>query len=271
MKKIFSIAILMSILVFGENSIIDAVKRVEQARNKTIMHLQNSISLQNSNLKDPRAGTIAHIVEINELGKSARIIADVEMARSRAMRLIALAVDMIQSAPKEQRAQVSDDAMKIIADAIASVEISKERAKQYMIDAAKRVAEAREHAHGRLSHPKAALIIAKNDAAVKIAKAVSGAQIAKAVDKVETARATIRDISSLEIDEKTRAHIAKIEAQAAANISSYLSFIETTKANMMAKIAKEVAKVEIAKVQAGIVQKEIKSHYPQIFIKATKK
>ena len=61
----------------------------------------------------------------------------------------------------------------------------------------------------------------------------------------------------------------KIKAEATANISSYLANIEVTKANMLAKIANEVEKVEVAKIhtQKDEYTEQKSSTYPKILIK----
>ena len=73
------------------------------------------------------------------------------------------------------------------------------------------------------------------------------------------------------VTEESKKELEDIKAKATANISSYLAQIEVMKANMLSKIATEVAKVEIAKLKLNGLSNSTEKNsttYPSKLIKA---
>jgi len=244
----------------------NAVARVESAKDDTISVLKSMIhSVDKARASgEPNNDSIAtQIIETHALSEIAKSTAAVEVTKAKAMALITQAIDKLDPA-----------SLGIIADAVASVEIAKERAKENIVKATGRVEVSKTKTNTQIEHPEETLTIAKNVSAIQIAKSVAQTEVARAVSLIEVARSSIA--SSLPdsvntVSEKSKKELEDIKAKATANISSYLAQIEVMKANMLSKIATEVAKVEIAKLKinglSGSTEKN-STTYPSKLIKA---
>jgi len=220
-----------------------AIKQVEDARKNVLSSLHQIINtVEQSRLGNTSSsGDIAtQIIETYALSEIAKSTANVEITKARSMSLITQAIDSLD--PKS---------LSIIANAVSSVEVAKAKAKANIIKMTGKVELSKTKTTPALKHPKETLTIAKNLAAIQIAQAVSRAEMEQAISRVEIAKSSAStDQENTHIPlEQSQKTLEDIKAKATANISSYLANIEVTKANMLAKIAEEIAKVEVIKLQ----------------------
>jgi len=242
-----------------------AVKRVEAAREDTLMALKSmvsSVDKARSTGKDTSDSVNTQIIETHALSEMAKSTASVEVAKARAMTLITQAID-----------NLDPSSLATIANAVASVEIAKANAQTNIAKATGRVEVSKTKPSSPIDYPNETLTIAKNVSAIQIAKSVAQTEVARAVSLIEVAKSSIE--SSLEeimpSTVQSKRELEEIKAKATANISTYLAQIEVVKANMLSKIATEVAKVEIAKLKVNGIAKDKEqnsSTYPSRLIKA---
>jgi len=219
----------------------NAVQRVETARAamfSTLNSVIDSVEYAKKKGTENNYSIATKIIETNALSEIAKSTADVEITKAKAISLITQAVD-----------KLSPDAANIIADAVSSVEVVKAQAKENIIKATGRVELSKLKAPVDMKYPQEALTVAKNVAAIQIAKSVAKTDVARAVSFAEVTKSSMQaDISNAakSLTHGSKEALEEIKAKATAKISSYLANIEVTKANMLSKIAQEVAKVEIA-------------------------
>ena len=219
----------------------NAVQRVETARAamfSTLNSVIDSVEYAKKKGTENNHSIATKIIETNALSEIAKSTADVEITKAKAISLITQAVD-----------KLSPDAANIIADAVSSVEVVKAQAKENIIKATGRVELSKLKAPVDMKYPQEALTVAKNVAAIQIAKSVAKTDVARAVSFAEVTKSSMQaDISNAakSLTHGSKEALEEIKAKATAKISSYLANIEVTKANMLSKIAQEVAKVEIA-------------------------
>jgi len=243
----------------------DTVERVDSAREDAISSLASMISAvdtaRSSDINNSDS-IITQIIEAYAISDIAKSTANIEAAKANATSLITQAIDKLD--PKS---------IGTVANAIASVEVAKAKAASIITQAIGRVEISKTKSDISISHPKEALTIAKNMSAIQIATSVAQAEVAKAVSMIVVAKSSIE--SSLtdslpKVTEKSKQKLEDLKATATANISSYLAQIEVTKANMLSKIAQEVAKVELVKLKMNGVNKNTKTNvntYPTKLIK----
>jgi hypothetical protein len=271
MKHTFFSLLLVSIAVASSNqteislqkneSVKKAIQRVEEARVNTIAALQNMIqTVESARAKSKTYKNIniaIKIIEAHALGEIAKSVADVEITKARSTTRITQAMDKLDS-----------NSLDIIADSIAEVEVAKAKAKERIINAIQHVEISKTKPTPKLKYPNETLTIAKNLAAIQIAKAVAQTEMQRAISNVEVAKSKTsfedknRDNA---FNKRTKEELEHIQAKATANISSYLARIELVKANMISKIAKEIADVEILKMKIPNSNKN--STYPKKLIK----
>jgi hypothetical protein len=243
------------------------VDTVEHAKAKSLKSIEHYLNTVESPSRALPASDAARIIEADAIATIARETARVEISKTQAMTEIAKALDELESADPQKAKKMRNDVLKRITDAISSVELSKASATQHIVESAHAVERGKRVKLKPLAYPKEALTIAKNASAVQIAQSVANAEVAKAVAAIEIAHSSMK-LSKTKPDPQARKTLADIQAKATANISSYLAHLEVVKANMLAKIAKEVAKVEVAKAAAGIIDEENINTYPKKLIRA---
>lgn len=221
----------------------NAVKRVETARLKTIAILKKMVSSVDKARKseiENNSSINTKIIETHALSQIAKATAAVEIAKAKSMALITKAIDKLDS-----------NSLETVANAIADVEVTKAKAKEIIVNATKRVEMSKAQPETKIDHPKETLTIAKNVSAIQIAKSVAQAEVAKAVSLIDIAKSSVETAmpdSLKSLSYVNNEKLERIKAEATAKISSYLAQIEVMKANMLTKIAQEVAKVEMAKL-----------------------
>jgi hypothetical protein len=270
MKYLFSTLLLTGLtLSFAEQpktpiqaneDVQNAIQRVEKARASTITSLQEMIqTVENARAKStPKDISIAtQIIEAHAISEIAKSTANVEITKARSMNLITQAMD-----------KLNPHALSIIANSIAEVEVAKAKAKEKIIKVTQRVELSKTKSSPELKYPNETLTIAKNLAAIQIAKAVAHTEMEKAISNVEIVKSNAKN-KEKSIDtlpsKKDQEELASIKATATANISSYLARIEVVKANMISKIAKEISRVEIAKIKMSDLKEN--TTYPKKLIK----
>jgi len=235
-----------------------AVDSVESARKDALDALDNMVKrvdLAKENTPDNNTSSIeTQIVETYAIAEIAKNTADVEIVKAQAMTQITQAVDKIDNAKEEEKAEIEKTSLAIIIKAVAAVEIAKANASKHIVEATQRVEVSKTQAPQNLEHAQETLSIAKNVAAVQIAKSVSDVEIAKSNSFIEIARSSMNSMLPT-VSDNDKENIEDIKAEATAKISSYLTELEVLKAEISAKIAKEIAKVEIAEVESVSTKK----------------
>ncbi|SFV55504.1 COG1565: Uncharacterized conserved protein [hydrothermal vent metagenome] len=153
----------------------------------------------------------------------------------------------VDNARLESFKNIEEASYKSIIEAVASVEVAKAHAAKYITEATQRV-EVSKTLSKIIPHEEETLSIAKNLSAIQIAQSVSEVEVAKSNSYIEIAKSTMQDMKDMlpTLSTENKEKIADIKAKATARISSYLTELEVLKAEIEAKIAKEVAKVEIS-------------------------
>jgi hypothetical protein len=200
----------------------------------------------NSSTQKPHSIS-TQIVETQAIADIAIYTGKVEIAKANALTKISQAVDSMQTATKENMDSIEEASLKMIIDAVASVEVAKANAAKYISKATQRV-EVSKTMTKTIPHEEETLSIAKNLSAIQIAKSVSEVEVAKSNSYIEIAKSSMQDMKELmpTLSNENQEKLSTIKAEATAKISSYLTELEILKAEVEAKIAKEVAKVEVA-------------------------
>lgn len=225
------------------NHLQDAVTRVETARDNTLSALKAMVTSVDEARKEGvenNHSISTKIIETHAISQIAKGTASVEIAKAKAKALITQAID-----------KLDPTSLQIVANAVADVEVAKAKAKELIVNVTERVELSKTKMHKHIEHPEETLTIAKNVSAISIAKSVAQTEVARAVSLIEIARSSVESAipeSMKTLSKESAKKLAQIKAEATANISSYLAQIEIMKANMLAKIAEEVARVEIAKL-----------------------
>ncbi|MFK5977097.1 MAG: hypothetical protein QM493_11390 [Sulfurovum sp.] len=226
----------------------EAVDSVESARKDAVDALHKmvkniDIARANSTVISSDTTISTQIVETDAIGHIAKSTASVEIAKVKAIASITKAIDTMNSATKDGYKKAEEKALSIIVQAVALVEVAKAKASKNIVEATQRVELSKTKVPNKIAYEKETLNIAKNITAVIISKSVADVEIAKSNSLIEIAHSMKSILPTL--SEEDKENLKSIKAKASENISNYLTQLEVLKAEVVTKIAKEVAKIEI--------------------------
>jgi hypothetical protein len=231
--------------------LLEAVERVETAR-KDALNALDTMVVKVDKAREDKNSTVkvdsisTQIVETQALADIASNTAKVEIAKANAIAKITKALDTLENATEDNRQALEESFYKLMIDAVSFVEVAKANASKHIAKATQRV-EVSKTIEKFIPHAEETLSIAKNLSAVKIAKSVSEVEIAKSNSYIEIATASLKDMKEMlpTLSKENETKLSDIKADATAKISSYLTELEILRTEVEAKIAKEVARVEI--------------------------